>query len=64
MTDVSINGVPHTPVVGKSVDDISAERLRTIVQDSHLIPYYPRNSNCHLEALENSVISKYNKVPK
>ena len=36
MTDVSINGVPHTPVVGKSVDDISAERLRTIVQDSHL----------------------------
>lgn len=35
-----------------------------IVQDSHLIPYYPRNSNCHLEALENSVISKYNKVPK
>lgn len=36
MTDVSINGVPHTPVVGKPVDDISAERLRTIVQDSHL----------------------------
>lgn len=35
-----------------------------IVQDSHLIPYYPRSSNRHLEALENSVISKYNKVPK
>ena len=35
MTDVSINGVPYTPVAGKSVDDISAERIRTIVQDSH-----------------------------
>lgn len=34
MTDVSINGVPHTPAAGNSVDDISAERLRTIVQHS------------------------------
>lgn len=36
MTDVSINGVPHRPVPGSSVDGISPERLRTIVQDSHL----------------------------
>ncbi|WP_080793623.1 hypothetical protein [Corynebacterium pacaense] len=35
MTDVSINGVPSTPAARNSVDDISAERLRTIVQDSH-----------------------------
>lgn len=36
MTDVSINGVPHRPVRGNSVDDISLDLLRTIVQDSHL----------------------------
>ena len=35
-----------------------------IAQDSHLIPYYPRSNQGSLEALENSVISKYNKVPK
>lgn len=36
MTEVSINGVPHKPVLGSSADEISPERLRTIVQDSHL----------------------------
>ncbi len=36
MTDVSINGVPHKPVMGTSVDGISPDRLRIIVQDSHL----------------------------
>lgn len=36
MTEVSINGVPHQPVLGRSADGISQERLRTIVQDSHL----------------------------
>ena len=36
MAEVSINGVPHKPVAGSSSDGISSERLRTIVQDSHL----------------------------
>lgn len=36
MTEVSINGVPHKPVPGSSVDGISSDRLRAIVQDSHL----------------------------
>ncbi|MEI2672299.1 MAG: hypothetical protein V9G13_14570 [Marmoricola sp.] len=36
MTEVSINGVPHKPVLGSSADGISPDRLRTIVQDSHL----------------------------
>jgi hypothetical protein len=36
MTEVSINGVPHKPVRDSSADGISPERLRTIVQDSHL----------------------------
>ncbi|MGB3954799.1 MAG: hypothetical protein WBL05_05895 [Brooklawnia sp.] len=36
MTDISINGIPHRPVLGNSDDSLSPERLRTIVQDSHL----------------------------
>lgn len=36
MTDISINGVSHRPVLGRSDDSLSPERLRTIVQDSHL----------------------------
>jgi len=36
MTDVRIDGVPHKPVLGSSSDGISSDRLRTIVQDSHL----------------------------
>lgn len=36
MTAVSINGVPHRPWQGSEVDGISADRLRIIVQDSHL----------------------------
>lgn len=36
MTEVSINGVPHRPVLRSSTDGISPDRLRTIVQDSHL----------------------------
>lgn len=36
MTQVSINGVPHKPAQGTSDETISVERLRTIVQDSHL----------------------------
>lgn len=36
MTDISINGVSHRPVSGNSEDSLSTERLRTIVQDSHL----------------------------
>ena len=36
MTEVSINGVRHQPVLGRSADGISQDRLRTIVQDSHL----------------------------
>lgn len=36
MTAVSINGIPHKPVPGRPADGISPDRLRTIVQDSHL----------------------------
>lgn len=36
MAEVSINGVPHAPVVESLADKISPDRLRTIVQDSHL----------------------------
>jgi hypothetical protein len=36
MTEVSINGVPHKPVAGSQSDGISSDRLRTIIQDSHL----------------------------
>lgn len=36
MTEISINGVPHKPVLGSSADGISQDRLRMIVQDSHL----------------------------
>lgn len=36
MTDISINGVSHRPVLGRSDDSLSPERLRTIIQDSHL----------------------------
>lgn len=36
MADVSINGVPHKPVLASRSDGISPDRLRTIVQDSHL----------------------------
>lgn len=36
MTDVRVNGIPHQPVLGSQVDGLSADRLRTIVQDSHL----------------------------
>ena len=36
MTDVDLDGVPHKPVMGSSVNGISPDRLRTIVQDSHL----------------------------
>lgn len=36
MTEVRINGVPHKPVLGSGSDGISPDRLRTIVQDSHL----------------------------
>lgn len=36
MAMVSINGVPHKPVPGSSAGGISPDRLRTIVQDSHL----------------------------
>lgn len=36
MTDVRVNGVPHKPVLGSRTDGLSADRLRTIVQDSHL----------------------------
>lgn len=36
MSEVSINGVPHRPVRGSAAHAISAERLRMIVQDSHL----------------------------
>ena len=35
-----------------------------IAQDFHLIPYYPHSNQGSLEALENSVTCKYNKVPK
>ena len=36
MTEVSINGVPHKPVPGSMADGISPDRLRSVVQDSHL----------------------------
>ena len=36
MTEIRINGVPHKPVLGSSTDGISPDRLRMIVQDSHL----------------------------
>lgn len=36
MADVSVNGVPHEPVLNSQSDGISPDRLRTIVQDSHL----------------------------
>lgn len=36
MTEVSINGVPHKPVLGSAADGISPDRLRALVQDSHL----------------------------
>lgn len=36
MTEVSINGVPHRAVLGSPIDGISPDRLRIIVQDSHL----------------------------
>ena len=36
MTGVRINGIPHRPVLGGQADGLTTERLRTIVQDSHL----------------------------
>lgn len=36
MTEVSVNGVPHKPLLRPSGEGISADRLRIIVQDSHL----------------------------
>lgn len=36
MAEVSINGVPHGPVLDSRSDGISPDRLRAIVQDSHL----------------------------
>lgn len=36
MPEISINGTPHEPVVPCLSDGISVDRLRTIVQDSHL----------------------------
>lgn len=36
MADISVNGVPHKPVPIRPVGEISQERLRTIIQDSHL----------------------------
>lgn len=36
MTDLRVNGVPHRPVLGSQADDLTTDRLRTIVQDAHL----------------------------
>jgi hypothetical protein len=36
MTDIRVNGIPHAPVSASSTPAITTERLRTIVQDSHL----------------------------
>lgn len=36
MTDLRVNGVPHRPVLGSQADGLTTDRLRTIVQDSHL----------------------------
>jgi hypothetical protein len=36
MTTLRVNGVPHGPVPGSRADVLTTERLRTIVQDSHL----------------------------
>jgi hypothetical protein len=36
MTDLRVNGVPQRPVLGSQADGLTTDRLRTIVQDSHL----------------------------
>lgn len=36
MAELSVNGIPHRPAQGTSAGGISPDRLRTIVQDSHL----------------------------
>ncbi|MCV7092675.1 SIR2 family protein [Mycobacterium interjectum] len=36
MTELRVNGVPHRPVFGSQADGLTTDRLRTIVQDSHL----------------------------
>jgi hypothetical protein len=36
MTNLRVNGIPHRPVLGSRADVLTTDRLRTIIQDSHL----------------------------
>jgi hypothetical protein len=36
MKNLRVNGIPHRPVLGSRADVLTTDRLRTIIQDSHL----------------------------